>query len=117
MEFPAPTTGPARRGHGGGCFVTVTLLGLAGILCACSSNLVNPQIPPPGSPAFEEGYLEGCDSGFASADRPGYSANWRKDEARYGGEPDYRRGWDTGLAACYQEQLRHPRTGDGHGGK
>ncbi len=100
----------ARRIYGRGRLVTVLLLGLAGILCACSRNLVNPQIPPPGSPAFEEGYLEGCDSGFASADREGYSASYRKDEARYGSEADYRRGWDAGLAACYEEQLRHPKT-------
>jgi hypothetical protein len=100
----------ARRIYGRGRLATVLLLGLAGILCGCSRNLVNPQIPPPGSPAFEEGYLEGCDSGFASADRPGYTASWRKDEARYGGEPDYRRGWDAGLAACYEEQWRHPKT-------
>ncbi len=106
-----------RRIYGRGRLAAVLLLGLAVILGACSQHLVNPQIPPPGSPAFEEGYLEGCDSGFASADRPGYSASWRKDEARYGSEADYRRGWDAGLAACYEEQLRHPKMGGGHGGK
>ncbi len=106
-----------RRIYGRGRLVTVLLLSLAGILGACSRNLVNPQIPPPGSPAFEEGYLDGCASGFASADREGYSASFRKDETRYGSEADYRRGWDAGLAACYEEQLRHPRMGGGHGGR
>ena len=100
-----------------GCLLAIALFGLVGGLCACSRNLVNPQVPPPGSPAFEEGYLNGCASGFASADRPGYSASWRKDEARYGGEADYRRGWDAGLTACYEEQWRHPKTGGGHGGR
>ncbi len=107
----------ARRIHGRGRLVTVLLLGLAGILCACSRNLVNPQVPPPGSPAFEEGYLNGCDSGFASADRDGYSTSFRKDEMRYGSEVDYRRGWDAGLTACYEEQLRHPKSVGGHGGR
>ena len=91
------------------CLLAIPLLGLAGSLSACSRNLVNPAIPPPGNPAFEEGYLNGCDSGFASAIRPGFSTKWSKDEARYGGDADYRRGWDAGLTACYEEQLRHPR--------
>lgn len=104
------------RAGGGGrkvCLFAIALLGLGGGLSACSQNLVNPQVPPPGSPAFEEGYLDGCASGFASADRPGYAASWRKDEARYGGEPDYKKGWDAGLTACYEEQWRHPKTGGG----
>lgn len=90
--------------------LAVPALGLAGILCGCSSNLVNPQIPPAGSPAFEDGYLDGCQSGFSSADRPGYSASWRKDDARFGGDADYRQGWNAGLKACYEEQLRHPKS-------
>lgn len=44
------------------------------------------------SPAFVQGYREGCDS--AGALRP-----WR-DESRYQAEPDFERGWNDGYSAC-----------------
>ena len=44
------------------------------------------------SPAFVQGYSEGCDS--AGALRP-----WR-DESRYQAEPDFERGWNDGYSAC-----------------
>ena len=44
------------------------------------------------SPAFVQGYGEGCDS--AAAIRP-----WR-DESRYQADPDFERGWNDGYSAC-----------------
>ena len=81
----------------------------AGILAACEGGLVNPQIPPPGSRAFSDGYVDGCPSGFDDAGRDGYDQDYRKDTARYAHEPDYKQGWDQGYAACFAEEKRHPK--------
>ncbi len=86
------------------------LLGLATALGACSAGLVNPQIPPPGSAMFEQGYLDGCASGFTDAGRDGYETNYRKDEARFAAEADYRDGWWKGHDACYEQERREPKT-------
>lgn len=86
-------------------------------LGACTTGLVNPQIPPPGSPAFEEGYLHGCYSGFADAGRDGYQQDYRKDAVRYRREPDYKQGWDQGYAACFEEEKRHPKVLGAGGGE
>ena len=88
------------------------VLGPAGmglLLIACGSNLTNPEIPPPGSPGYQEGYLDGCARGFAVAPRAGAEIEYRQDEARYASDEEYRRGWETGLKACYEEERRHPK--------
>lgn len=100
-----------RFGLVGFCSCIVMSLG------ACTTGLVNPQIPPPGSPAFEEGYLDGCNSGFRDAGRDGYEQNYRKDVTRYGREPDYKQGWDQGHAACFVEEKRHPKVLGAGGGE
>jgi len=82
---------------------------VAGMLAACGGSLVNPQIPPPGSPAFQDGYLDGCPSGFDDANREGYETAYRKADTRYAREPDYKSGWDRGYAACFAEQERRPK--------
>ena len=83
---------------------------VAGILAACASGLVNPQIPPPGSLAFRDGYVDGCPSGFRDANRDGYEQAYRKADTRYTREPDYKSGWDQGHAACFAEEQRHPKS-------
>lgn len=93
------------------------LLSVAIPLDACTSGLVNPQIPPPGSPDFEESYLHGCNSGFTDAGRDGYEQDYRKDAMRYTREPDYKQGWDQGYAACFEEEKRHPKVIGGGGGE
>ena len=60
--------------------------GCAGWQAPAPTNLVG------FTPAFIQGYGEGCDS--AGAPRP-----WR-DEARYQAEPDFERGWNDGYSAC-----------------
>lgn len=84
---------------------------VAGILAACGGGSVNPQVPPPGSPAFSDGYVDGCPSGFRDANRAGYQLAYRKAVTRYAEEPDYKSGWDQGYAACFAEEKRHPRIG------
>jgi hypothetical protein len=78
-------------------------------LGACDTTLVNPQVPPPGSESYRDGYLNGCSSGFADAGRDGYQTDYYKDESRYANEPDYRKGWNEGHVACYEEDIRHPK--------
>lgn len=95
----------------------VILVGLAGPVLGCTSGMVNPQIPPPGSLAFQDGYLAGCPSGFTDAGRDGYQQDYRKDAARYAGDTDYRLGWDQGHGACYEEEKRHPKIIGGNGGR
>jgi hypothetical protein len=47
------------------------------------------------SPAFKQGYADGCDS--ASASR-------RRDERRYKAETDYMMGWNDGNSACLRRR-------------
>ena len=79
------------------------------LMNACATNMVNPQVPPPGSESFKVGYLNGCASGFKDARREGYELNYIKDEKRYASDGDYRGGWDKGHTACYEEEIRHPK--------
>ena len=67
-----------------------SLIGVAVLVGGCAPT---PAHQPVGlSPAFVQGYGEGCDS--AGAIRP-----WR-DESRYQAEPDFERGWNDGYSAC-----------------
>ena len=79
------------------------------LLAACASGLVNPEAPPAGTPAFQDGYLHGCSSGFQDARREGFVTGYYKDPGRYSSEDEYRRGWDEGHRRCYEEEIRHPR--------
>jgi hypothetical protein len=93
----------------GACSLTAAalLLGLGG-LGGCASNLTNPRVPPPGSEAFQDGYLSGCRSGFSEARREGYQTGYVRDDRNYVSDPDYHRGWDQGERACYEEEMRNP---------
>jgi len=86
-------------------------------LATCGDALVNPQMPPPGgSPAFDDGYVDGCFTGFQDAGRDGYQQAGRKDQARYLSMADYRAGYDQGYHACFEEEKRNPKMigGGGH---
>lgn len=89
-----------------GCVVLFALL-----TAGCTAGLVNPQVPPPGSAAFQLGYLRGCAAGFADAGRDGYHSLYvadGRDSTRYASDADYRGGWDRGHAACFEEEHRAP---------
>lgn len=83
--------------------------GMGLLLIACASNLANPKIPPPGPPGYQEGYLDGCRSGFAVAPRTGAETDYQRNEARYASDGEYRQGWEAGLKACYEEERQHPK--------
>ena len=95
---------PRLRATHWSCF-----LGVVGLVCACTTGLVNPQVPPPGSPIFQDGYLNGCTSGFSDAGRDGYETDYFRDDVRYASEGDYRKGWDDGYGACFEEEKRTPK--------
>jgi hypothetical protein len=84
--------------------------GAVTLLAACTGNLVNPQVPPPGSsPGFQDGYVDGCLSGFTDAGRDGYQLRARKDVKRYRQDPEYKNGFDKGYHACFEEEKRTPK--------
>jgi hypothetical protein len=91
-----------------------------GVLCAIGVGLVvggcatappGPTVPPPAAPPlprnaeppppsvnlsgfplpYRQGYADGCAS---------VNGAERKDAARFGGDPNYRMGWQDGLALC-----------------
>jgi hypothetical protein len=88
----------------------------AALVGACDATLVNPRVPPRGSsPAFEDGYIDGCLTGFSDAGRDGYELSRRKDEARFVADPEYRGGFQQAYIACFEEEKRHPRILGDHG--
>jgi len=81
-----------------------------GLFSACDATLVNPEVPPPGSsPAFSDGWVDGCLSGFADAGREGYEHSAYKNETRFTTDPEYSSGFQKAYAACFEEQQREPR--------
>jgi hypothetical protein len=104
-----------RRGGGGavsGALARfIAILGVGFPLLAFGADLTSPAAPPAGSsPGFRDGYSDGCLTGFADAGRDGYQESGRKDAARYLREEDYKAGFEAGHRACYDEQMRNPRT-------
>ncbi|MFI5022937.1 MAG: hypothetical protein ACHQRJ_14970 [Alphaproteobacteria bacterium] len=90
-------------------FSATLALALAGG-AAVSLGLTNPQLPPPGqSPVFDDGYVDGCRTGFQDAGRDGYQTAGHKDDTRYLREVDYKAGYDQGFNACFQEEKAHPK--------
>lgn len=99
----------ARRLFGSALLVSFSLAGCAG------ANLVDVRQPPPGPPAFRDGYVDGCLSGFSDGRWYNYAQSYRKDIGRYQADSDYRKGWDDGHSACYVEAIRYPRVGSSRG--
>ena len=92
-------------------------LALAVTVGACEAALVKPLVPPPGSsPAFEDGYIDGCLTGFSDAGRDGYELSGQKDARRFVDDAEYRGGFQQGYGACFEEEKRHPRILGEHGG-
>lgn len=69
------------------------------------------SIPPPGSDAFQRGYIDGCWSGWGLAAKPGFEALFYRNEARFASDEDYHRGWVQGELDCYNEQMNFPTMG------
>lgn len=61
--------------------------------CATSQSRV-----PPGPPAWQSGYADGCNSGYVAAGHPYY--RYTKDVARAQTDQTYNMGWQDGFNAC-----------------
>lgn len=74
-------------------FVLVTLVALA----ACSSQRVQ-LIQEGATPAYAEGYVNGCDSGKQAGGAIFTEA--KKDADRYASGSEYAKGWDEAFKKC-----------------
>jgi DNA-binding transcriptional regulator of glucitol operon len=72
------------------------LILLVTLLAACQSkNLREAQGQPP---AYQDGYHQGCDSGYVAAGNDSYQ--FRKDVKRFAQENYYQQGWTDGYNSC-----------------
>ena len=58
------------------------------------------------APAYHDGYVDGCETADYSHDRQ----KFRRDEARFQNDPDYRLGWVAGTENC-RDTVFTPSTG------
>jgi hypothetical protein len=73
---------------------------VAVLLSGCATNMqqVDREIGAGQPPAYKDGYMGGCNSGYVAAGHPYYKFN--KDVARYGSDNIYKQGWDDGFVVC-----------------
>lgn len=73
--------------------LAVAIFSAAAVLAGCASQQPAARnVNLSGySPAFRQGYADGCDSARAVR---------RRDEQRYGKDADYMMGWNDGRSAC-----------------
>lgn len=77
----------------------VSILAVALFSCAPSREIVvimqNTHDKPPG---YQDGFMNGCGSGFQQGGDEGYL--YFKDLRRYESDEQYRKGWQDGLEKC-----------------
>ncbi|MFO0995410.1 MAG: hypothetical protein U1F33_01915 [Alphaproteobacteria bacterium] len=78
------------------------------LLAACQGTV------PAGTPAYQDGYRDGCNSGYADAFRPHHEHAYRLDQARFDSNADYKRGWEEAYAACFKEERDFPHAESGN---
>ena len=86
----------------------LSVVALAAFLSACDAV---GSIPPPGSDAFQRGYIDGCWSGWGLAAKPGFEALFYRNEARFTSDKEYHTGWVQGELECYNQQMNFPTMG------
>lgn len=69
---------------------------IALLLTGCTETLLKAD----SSPAFVDGYNDGCATGSAKLDPNATPNHPVKNAARYNAEPDYANGWQNGLREC-----------------
>ena len=87
------------------------LMALTLLVASCGDDKkeVDPRVPPAGNAAFKQGYTVGCAIGVQDADNPGQrlgAAQGGKagDAERYAKDLDFKKGWDQGYFACYDDE-------------
>ena len=103
-----PRTGMRRE------WLVVACLALAGVVSACGvPGIGKPLDLGPGTgTSYQAGYTQGCHTGNVNA---GVVDIIMKNEQRFRNDPDYRQGWLTGHAECYENELRYSMGGPGGG--
>jgi hypothetical protein len=81
----------------------------AALLSACST------VRPHATQGYRDGYITGCSSGQVYAGKSGPEAP--RDNARYGTDAEYTRGWNDGQQECYTQAMASPRGWGGSGGR
>lgn len=85
----------------GNCMKRLVLIVAAALFVAAGC-----AAPPTGQtrpPAYADGFRDGCESGRASQDVTGRA---RKDEVRFGSDPQYAQGWSDAFRKCEYEQMQ-----------
>lgn len=76
---------------------------------AFASGCASPQSgAAPRTPAYGDGFKDGCNSGEASISIFGRHT---KDARRFESDPQYAQGWSDGFAKCEEEQFRRNTSG------
>jgi hypothetical protein len=81
---------------------------ILGVAVGCAA-LHDPSVPQPGSVVYQRGYIDGCGSGFANANRDGYQLEYHRNEKLFATDADYHRGWSEAYLACYAEEQKAPK--------
>ncbi|MGI9417027.1 MAG: hypothetical protein ACR2RA_04205 [Geminicoccaceae bacterium] len=76
------------------------------VLAACSSQRER-LIQQGATPAYADGYSDGCDSGKQAGGA--ILAEAKKDADRYAGGSEYARGWDEAFAKCEADTIAKVR--------
>ena len=86
------------------------LIGLVLLVgCATNMQMVDRQVGADQPPAYKEGYMAGCNSGYVAAGHPYYK--FTKDVSRYQDDSLYKQGWNDGYGVCkgQYDAIRPPR--------
>lgn len=80
-------------------------LALAGALAGCTGMSV-----PPGTPAFQSGYKDGCRSAWANVGVRGYNDQVEDEKMKTNAE--YQSGWGRGYGECFSVDQATTRNRD-----
>lgn len=85
------------------------MIGASALAASCKTT--GAADVPPGTPDFQAGYSDGCDSGYGDAGRRGMQDVYAQDGPKFRTNAQYHEGWLQGYAACYQSEENQPMMG------
>ena len=111
LKFPGAAHPLTRNTQRFDARIAVCAIGIAIVLGGCATAPIGPPPAPPAAPPlprnaeppppsvnlsgfplpYRQGYADGCSS---------VAGPERKDASRFAGDPNYRTGWQDGLALC-----------------
>jgi len=87
----------------------IALAVMAGVMLAACSTPPNPLMPPGQTPAFADGFKDGCQSGRASQDP--VAGFYAKNADRFASDKQYAEGWKSGFSKCSFAQQEQDAAG------